>query len=88
MLAMTMCPVLMCAMLTVAESLFRTNLESKETELEGLQRSVVDLKHQIKLKDKTCSETKKLRDVIRLQDEKVRVHTNDMYMCSLIVLIV
>ncbi len=56
---------------TCSESLFRENLVKAESETEGLRRSVADLRHQIKVKDKIVSDTKKLRDIISAQDEKV-----------------
>ena len=54
-----------------AEWSFRENLVKAETETEGLRRTVADLKHQVRIKDKSLSDTKKLRDIIAAQDEKV-----------------
>ena len=61
----------MSVLLSTAESQFRENLVKAETEMEGLRRTVVDLKHQIKVKDKSSSDNKKLRDIVAAQDEKV-----------------
>jgi hypothetical protein len=54
-----------------AESAFRDNLMAMETESETLHRTVDDLKQQGKVKDKACSELKRLKGIITAQDEKV-----------------
>ena len=50
---------------------FRSNLVSVEQENEELKRTIAELKHQLKTKDKACTEMKRLKGIITAQDEKV-----------------
>jgi len=76
-------PLALSVVLSIAELQFRENLVKGETEMEGLRRTVADLKHQIKIKDKSSSDNKKLRDIVAAQDEKVFNHAFSLHDCSL-----
>ena len=64
--------------LLCSESLLLANIAIVEGEMEGLYRTVTDLKDQLALKDKACSDAKKLRDTISAQNVKVRISTATM----------
>lgn len=59
-----------------AESAFRDNLIAMELESDTLHKTVDELKQQGKVKDKACSELKRLKGIITAQDEQVCKQTS------------
>ena len=67
-------------MILPTEMAFRANLLAGEQEMEELRKTVNDLKHQNKLKDKATMELRRLKGIIAAQDEKVRVNNDCLEM--------